>query len=187
LPNNAQSRSWFALRVKPRHEKAAERNLTSRGLEAFSPLYASRRAWSDRTQTVRLPLFPGYVFCRFERAQRFQVVTTPGVASIVGFAQQDTPVADEEIASIESVLSSGLPVAPGSYWREGDAIVIEHGPLAGARGVVVRQKNSCRLIVNVELLQRSVSVEVDHDLLAAPARTLGYPGPVSPDAYYGRL
>lgn len=167
MPENTQPSPWFALTVKPRHEKAAAGNLRVRGLEDFLPLYRARRRWSDRTQTVEMPLFPGYVFCRFDRRERLHALSTPGITSVVGFAGAAAPIGDAEIDSIRAVLRSGLRVEPYPYLKAGERIRIEDGALAGVQGTVVREKGGCRVVINVELLQRSVAVEVDRETLTA--------------------
>ena len=158
---------WFALVVKPRHEKAVEQNLRLRGLEPFVPLYSSRRSWSDRVKTVDFPLFPGYAFCRFSVLNRLAVLNTPGVASIVGFAKADTPVEDSEISAIQAILRSGLPVQPWPYLHPGTRVRIRGGALAGVEGTLLREKGVCHVVLSVELLQRSVAVEVDRELVSA--------------------
>jgi transcription termination/antitermination protein NusG len=182
---SAGDRRWFALAVKPRHEKAVARNLQARGLVEFTPVYAARRSWSDRTTRVDVPLFPGYAFCHFGRAERFAAITTPGVMSVVGFGLCDVPVEDAEIESIRALLASGLPVDPVPYVRAGDPVRIEHGPLAGARGTVLRLKGSWRLVVNVELLQRSVAIEIDRGMARTDPALAG--SPHVPEYSHGRL
>jgi len=159
--------AWFALTSKPRHEKAVAENLHSKGLESFLPLYRARRQWTDRTQAVDMPLFPGYVFCRFAYASRLAVLNTPGVTSVVGFANVPTPVSDDEIMRIQAIQASGLPAQPWPYIRVGQKARIEHGALAGLEGVLIREKDSLRVVVSVELLRRSVAVELDRDMIRA--------------------
>lgn len=146
-------------------------NLRLRGLEEFLPLQRVRRSWSDRTQAVDFPLFPGYVFCRFNYRQRMHALSTPGIRSIVGFGSADIALNDSEIESIQTLLSSGLALSPWPYLRAGETVVIEGGALSGVRGTVLREKNSWRIVVNVELLQRSVAVEIDRELVG-PVRSL---------------
>ena len=159
--------SWYALTVKPRHERAAGRNLRERGLEGFSPVYRARRRWSDRIKDLELDLFPGYIFCRFTYAQRLTVLNTPSVTSIVGFGKDPAPVRDDEIAAIQAIEASGLPARPWPYLRAGQEVRIEHGCLAGLVGTLARERDSCRVVVNVELLQRSVAVEIDRAMIGA--------------------
>lgn len=158
--------SWFALIVKPRHEKSAAFNLRCLGLEEFLPLERVRRSWSDRTQAVDLPLFPGYLFCRFTYRDRLHVLNTAGVKAIVGFGGADVPLQDHEIAALQKLLSSQLPVSSWPYLRVGEKVRIEQGSLGGLSGTLVREKSPWRLVVSVELLQRSVAVEIDREMLA---------------------
>jgi len=158
---------WFALTVRPRHEKAVAERLFGKSLESYAPLYRERRRWSDRVQTVELPLFPRYVFCRFAFADRLKVLSVPSVQSVVGFGGKPTPVRDEEIDGIKTVVGSGLPVAPWHYLQVGQGVRICEGPLAGLEGIVVREKSEYRVVINVELLQRAVAVEIDRDLVKA--------------------
>ncbi|MEZ5403955.1 MAG: UpxY family transcription antiterminator [Bryobacteraceae bacterium] len=153
---------WFALRVRSRHEKMAGSLLESRGYEPFVPLYRSRRKWSDRIQAVDLPLFPGYVFCRFNPATKGAVLATPGVVDIVGFGRGCAEVDEEEIDALRKVCDNELECEPcEDHPLAGETVRIDDGPLAGLEGKVVEVKRSLRLVLSVTLLQRSVLVEID--------------------------
>ena len=160
--NHAQSAlNWFAVAVKPRQEKLAARVLRDQGLEDYLPLYRERRRWSDRLKEVEAPLFAGYVFCRFAPRDRAPVLRTPGVRSIVTFGGRPAPVPDAEIWALRQAVGSGRAVEPCSEPGPGQAVRIQHGPLSGLRGVLVRTRDDWRVVVSVELLRRSVAVEVD--------------------------
>jgi Transcription antiterminator len=161
----ASSYPWFAIRVKSNFESVAASGLRGRGLEEFLPQYRVRRRWSDRVRTLDLPLFPGYVFCRFDPQDRLPVLTTPGVLHVVGFANQPAPIDDNEIAAIQNLVKSGLPAEPWPFLRVGQRVRVSSGPLTGTEGIVVQLKQKCRLIVSVSLLQRSVAVEIDRDCI----------------------
>ncbi|MBI4874386.1 MAG: hypothetical protein HY822_07125 [Acidobacteria bacterium] len=162
----AHSRAeWYALTVKPRHERTVARNLRGRGLEEFAPFCRARRRWCDRIKELETPLFPGYVFCRFSYEQRMLVLNTPSVTSIVGFGKHPTPAGEEEIDALRSIVASGLPAQPWPYLRLGQKVRIEQGCLEGVVGILLREKDLCRVLVNVEILQRSVAVEIDRALL----------------------
>jgi transcription antitermination factor NusG len=158
--------AWYALTVKPRHERTAARNLRSRGLEGFAPACRVRRRWCDRIKEIETPLFPGYVFCRFSFADRMQVLNTPGVTSVVGFGKEPAVVPDEEIEAVRAVAASGLAAQPWPYLRAGQRVRIEQGCLEGVVGILLREKDSCRVLVSVEILRRSVAVEIDRALLS---------------------
>ena len=162
-----KSHAWFALTSKPRHEKVVAENLRGKGLESFVPLYRTQRQWTDRIQSVDLPLFPGYVFCRFAYASRLPVLNTPGVTSVVSFSDIPTPVADDEISRIRAIQASGLPARPWPYVCVGQRARIERGALAGLEGVLIREKDALRVVVSVELLHRAVAVEIGRDMIRA--------------------
>jgi transcription antitermination factor NusG len=164
---------WFALAVRPRHEKAVARALRARQLEEFLPLSHERRVWSDRLKAVEFPLFAGYVFCRFGYPDRLVVLSTPGVNSIVGEASGNAHIRDEEITAIRGIVESGLPLRECPYLTPGQPVRVEHGPLAGIDGTILRTKGVTCVVVSVEILQRSVAVEIERDsvrplLVSAP-------------------
>jgi transcription antitermination factor NusG len=153
--------SWFALHVKPRFERFVTTQLERKGYETLLPTYISKRQWSDRVKTLSLPMFPGYLFCRFEAHSRFPIVVTPGVMAILGSGRVPTPIDESEIASIRHVMASGAHTEPCAYIAVGELVRVESGPLEGLTGIVLRSKRSDRIVVSVSLLQRSVCVELD--------------------------
>lgn len=161
-----QSCEWFALRVRPNREKVVASGLVSKGLEQLLPLCTIRRRWSDRYRDLQVPLFPGYVFCRFPYEKRVPVLRTPGVVSILSFGGVLVPVTETEIDSLRTLIASGLPLAPWPYLRVGQKVSIGCGSLRGVEGIVVGLKNRWRVVVNVTLLQRSVAVEIDRDIIS---------------------
>jgi transcription antitermination factor NusG len=158
-----RSSPWYALHVKPRHEKRTVQALESKGVEHFLPLYRTRRRWSDRYKCVELPLFPGYVFSRIEPRFRVPILAIPGVLYIVGAGGVFLPVEDAEIAALQSIVRSGLPSHPWPFLRSGQGIRIDGGPLCGLTGILLECKGAHRLVVSVSLLQRSVAVEIESD------------------------
>ena len=143
-----------------------------RSYEQFCPTFRSERQWSDRKKTVEKYLFPGYVFCRLNPDDRLPVLMVPGVMNLVRFGTQPAAIPDSEIEHIRTMVSSGLLVSPWPYLSVGQAVLIERGPLAGVEGILQRIKKTFRLIVSVNLLQRSVSTEVDRDWVR-PVSTTG--------------
>ncbi len=156
-------RHWFALRVKSHCESVTVASLRSRGYEDFLPLYRARRRWSDRWVDVELPLFPGYVFSRFDPNDRLPVLTIPSLVHIVGIGNVPLPVEESEIAAVQAVVRSGLAAQPWPYVRVGDLVRVEYGALCGLEGLLLEMKKRHRLVVSITLLQRSVAVEIDRD------------------------
>lgn len=154
---------WFAIRVKSRCEKMTSELLRAKGYEEFLPLYWSRRRWSDRIKLVELPLFAGYVFCRFAPEHRAAILATPGVYLIVGQGRTPVPIDSSEVDSIRLAVNSGQSTQPWPRIEAGQRVRVEMGPLRGSEGTVLRWKGSTHLIVGIELLQRSVAVELDEN------------------------
>jgi transcription antitermination factor NusG len=156
-----QEAQWFALKVRSCHENTASLALKNQGFAEFMPTYRARRRWSDRFKDIDLPLFPGYVFCRFNPKNRLPVLKLPGITGVVSFGQGPHPLDESEIERIRTLVECGLPVQPWPYLHVGDRVRIEAGALSGLEGILVQVKNEFRLVVSLNLLQRSVAVEID--------------------------
>jgi transcription antitermination factor NusG len=131
-----------------------------RSVEHFLPLYQSVRRWKDRQVQLELPLFPGYVFVRLALRDRLQVLEIPSVARLVGFNGTPTPLPDVEIEALKAGLAGGVRAVPHPYLKVGRRVRITAGPLQGLEGIVTRRKNGLRLVVSLDLIRRSVAVEV---------------------------
>lgn len=157
-------RCWYAIRIQAKYEQLASSALRGKGYEEFLPLYRSRRRWSDRIKEIEVPLFPGYLFCRFAvRDRLLPILTSPGVISIVGAGKTPVPVSDEEIAALQAVVRSGLPVRPWPCLTVGSRVFIHSGPLAGIEGICLNVDKVFRLLVSIPLLQRSIAVEIERE------------------------
>jgi len=154
-------RNWYAVYTSPCHEKRVTEHLTVREIEHFLPLYSLARRWKDgRTVTREMPLFPGYLFVHASRGERTTILGTPGILSIVGTSRG--PVA-LPIGDMES-LRDGLHLrnaTPHPFLNAGETARIRSGPLTGMQGIVLRQKNSTRIVLTVDLIMKSVAVEID--------------------------
>jgi transcription antitermination factor NusG len=153
---------WFALYVKPRHEKNVAFILEKKGYEAFLPTYSHRARYH---KNFDLPLFPSYVFCRIDLSQRLPILTTPGVFSIVGNGPEPEAISERELQAVRRLTQSGLMPVPWPYVVPGQEVSVESGPLEGVQGVVVDASNERWLVVSVNLLRRSVAVKLDREFL----------------------
>ena len=161
---------WFALNVKSRYERIVAQFLENRGYEWFLPMYTSRRCWSDRIKEVIAPLFPGYLFCRFDIHNRLPVLVIPGVLNIVGGTKLPTPLETSEIAALQTTVRAGLSREPWPFLHVGDRVRIERGSLAGVEGILLQVKGRHRLVLSVTLLQRSVAVDIDSAWVSSVAQ-----------------
>jgi transcription antitermination factor NusG len=154
---------WYALRVKSNFERAVTTFLSNNGYATYSPTYRELRTWSDRKKVTEVPLFPGYVFAQFDVHRRLPILTTPGVVHVVPPGRLPEAVDEAELNSVRLAAASGLPMGPYPFLQVGQRVVIRKGSMTGLEGVLVRVKESFRLVVSVTLLQRSVAVEIDRD------------------------
>jgi len=152
---------WYAAYTCANHEKHVAAELGAREVEHFLPLYSSVRRWKDRRVNLDLPLFPGYVFVRLAFRDRLRVVQIPSVVRLVGFGGLPTALPDTEMEVLRSGLSDGLRAQPHPFLTEGRRVRVRSGPLAGMRGILLRRRGKARFVVSVELIMRSMAVEMD--------------------------
>ena len=151
---------WYAAFTFPRHEKRVVEHCAERQIESFLPLYRVKHRWKNRcTATVELPLFPNYLFVRIDPAERDQVLKLPGVLWIVSSGRQLSPVPDDYITWLRSGLLAHQ-IEPHPRVEVGDRVCITTGPMAGMPGILDRQKNKLRVVITLEMIGRSVAVEV---------------------------
>ncbi len=152
---------WYAAHTRARHEKCVDAQMAQRSIECFLPLFDSVRRWKDRRMRMRLPLFPGYVFVRVALRDRLQVLQIPGVVQLISFNGVPAPLEDEEIGNLRRALSDGVCARPHPFLSVGRRVRIRDGALAGCEGILNRWKGGVRVVMSIELIQRSISLEVD--------------------------
>ncbi len=153
---------WLAVQVAPQHEQKVGKLLESRGFEQFLPTYKSRRQWSDRTKIINEPLFPGYIFCRSSRSRTPAICAIGAVNKIVSFGGKPCAIPDEEIEILRKMAGTGIDPRPSPYLNTGQRVrIIQEGLLYGIVGILTKVKNGTRLVVSVELIAKSISIEVD--------------------------
>ena len=163
MQQSSSRKQWYALHLKARFEKVVAQHLRGKGYEEYLPTYRARRHRSDRIKEIELPLFPGYIFCKFDVTDRLPLFMIPGVRSVAGCGGTLMPIPEEEIAAIQRVVDSGVQYGPWSGISVGQPVQVKCGPLKGLEGVIVQVKENQHLIISVHLLRRCVSVEIDRD------------------------
>lgn len=157
----ALQQHWFAVHTCSRYEKQVAAHCEARGIEYFLPVYEEVHRWSDRRVTIQAPLFPGYVFTRISPQARLAVLQVPGVAHIVSFGGVPAPVSASEIESLKRGASCGIRIEPHPYLKVGCRVRVCGGPMRGIEGILVQKKDSVRVVISVDLIMRSVAVEID--------------------------
>lgn len=164
---------WVAVQVRPRYEFVAARVLRGKGYEEFVPTCSSKRRWSDRTKEIITPLFSGYVFCKLDKKIPYPVISTPGVIRIVGPGGRIAPIEESEIEAIRVATNSGCSIQPCDYLNVGDRIRVASGPLHGLEGFLINRKSRHCMVISVNLIQKSIAVEVDGHVLTGVAPLAG--------------
>jgi transcription antitermination factor NusG len=152
---------WYAVYTRSRHEHKVKIQLDDRGIENFLPLYKRISQWKDRRKEIQTPLFPGYVFVRIPLLEKLEVLKTHGAVYLVRDGQFPLSIPEESIFSVRRFVEEGLKCDPHPYLRIGQKVRIVDGPLSGIEGILVRKKNQRLLVVSIDLIQRSVSVEIE--------------------------
>jgi transcription antitermination factor NusG len=166
---NLDKLRWYAAYSCANHEKSVARQLELRSIESFLPLYERPSRWKDRTVKLQLPLFPGYVFVRLALEEKLRVLQVPGVVRLVGFNGHPAPLLEEEMQALREGLSGSLHAVPCPYLQVGRRVRIRSGALQGLEGILLKKKSGYRFVLSLELIQRSIAVEVDaEDLEGRP-------------------
>ncbi len=154
---------WFAVRTRPRHEKAVTKQLENTGIESFLPLCSQVRSWSDRKKILDLPLFPGYVFVHTSPAtrSRVRVFQARGVIGFVGPNNEATPIPAQQIEAVRFLMQAQIDCRPHPYLSIGQRVRIQNGSLQGLEGILIRIASDDSLIVSVDLIHRSVSIRLE--------------------------
>jgi transcription antitermination factor NusG len=162
---NAPHSNWYAIYTRPSHEKRVAEHFALREIECYFPSYRTTRRWKNRCKVeLELPLFPGYVFARFQWCQRIHVLEVPSVVSIIGNGREPLPLQHSEIAALRAGLDLHR-AEPHPYLNIGERVRIKLGPLTGFEGIVVRKTNGLRVILTLQQIMKSVAVEIEeHDL-----------------------
>jgi transcription antitermination factor NusG len=154
---------WFAAYTNSCQEKRVSQQCQVRDIESFLPVYRSTRRWKNGcTVNVEKPLFPGYVFVKVKEAHRIRVLELPGVVSIVGAARQPTPLPDTDIEA----LRNGVHLSnaePHRYLEVGEKAKIRSGPFQGMTGILFQKRNTSRVVITLDLIMKSISVEVSRE------------------------
>ncbi len=156
--------SWHAVQVLTNHEKRVTLHLSSRSLEHYLPTYSEQSKWTDRTVTLERPLFPGYVFIRFDAGERLRVLSTPGVLHLLGKGSAGL-IPCVEIERIQAALANGYRLQPHPAISKGMHVRMKSGIFAGVEGKVAQIRQSCRVVLELSGVDQCFSLETRiHDI-----------------------
>ena len=165
MDSNEQNKKWIAVYTKPRHEKTVEKELQKKEFEVYLPLLKQRRKWSDRKKWVEFPLFRSYIFVKTEIKNSLFVLQTMGVVKVIKFGGEIAVIQNDSIQAIKLMIEGGYMPEATDYFVKGDPVEVKDGPLKGLVGEVIRVDNHDRLVVRVDAIQHSVSVQINRAFL----------------------
>lgn len=153
---------WYALYTRSRHEKLLHGELGKKGIESFLPMREVTRQWSDRKKVIGEPLFKSYLFVKMPLRERWTVLNTVGAVRLVGkSAAEPVEVPEHELLAVRRFLEEDILVDPFPYLKEGERVYVRSGPFKGVEGFIVRKDKHCRLVISLDLLMQSVSIQID--------------------------
>jgi transcription antitermination factor NusG len=166
-------REWYAVYTMSRHEKRVAVHCERIAIEHFLPLYTSRRSWKNRTTIdLQMPLFPNYIFVHLLPDDHGPLLRLPGVLSTVGNAAGPVAIHDSEMDLLRRIIDCKA-IEPHPYMTVGDKVRVKAGPLEGIVGIVLRKANGLRFIVTLDLIGKSVALDIEGSALelVAPPHT----------------
>lgn len=154
---------WWVAHTRSRNEKALAHDLISKDIRYFLPMsWRVRRRRGRRIRSL-LPLFSGYLFFCGDENERLEVLKTNRVANLIEVKDQEELL--RELVQIEHALRTGANLTPHKYVRAGRHCRVIAGPLADLQGIVVRTKNTTRLVLQIDMLGEATSVEIDTEMI----------------------
>ena len=160
---------WYACYTRARHEKQVEALLQQRGFDSYLPLIPRVRQWKDRKKLVQFPLFPSYVFGRFALKELHEILTTPGVSTVVRANGYPTPIPEHDIENVQrfalAINETGIEPNQRPFLVEGQWVKVIDGPFEGVEGVVIEERGRKRVLIGVKAIGQGLEIDIDTRLL----------------------
>ena len=165
MENTSTITRWSAVYTKSKYEKKVSNQLAEKGFEVYLPLVKKRQKWSDRKKWIDYPLFKSYVFVKYISEKSLSILRTHGVVKIIKFGNKIATIDQKSIDAIKLMLEGGYRPETTDYYIKGDIVEVVDGPLRGIHGEVARIDGNDRLIIRIDCIKYSVSVQTDKSLL----------------------
>jgi len=155
--------NWYAVQTRARHEKVVQQRFQEKGFATFLPLMTEVRRWSDRQKVLEVPLFSCYVFVKIANTNedRQRVLFTESVFDLVGVSRYGTPIPDEQIEAVRTVVEERVAWQSHPFLKIGQRVRVRTGALAGVEGILVDRNKRDTLVISVDLIQRSMAIRID--------------------------
>ena len=155
---------WFALYTKPRAEFKAEREIEKLGIMNYLPAVIKVKQWSDRKKKITEPVLNGYIFIYADEKERIAALESSSIVRCIFDNGKPAVIYDWQIENLKRFLNEKAEFLINSGLAKGAKIRIKSGPFEGVIGVIVSDKNSKTLTVNLDLLNRSITAVVPNDV-----------------------
>jgi transcriptional antiterminator NusG len=159
--------AWYAIWTHSHCEQPVAHQLAAKAFEVFLPEMSVRSRRAGKSRLIHVPMFPGYLFVRtaIDKHRYVEMVKIRGIVRVLADGwNRLAPIQDAEIDAIQRVMAAHVPVLPHAHLSAGDRVKVVEGPLAGVEGLFVQDRpHKGRLVLSIDLLGRSVAVEVDSD------------------------
>ena len=152
---------WHAIHVRPRFERIVASHLRAYGMENYLPLRRMTRQSAEKSRTIELPLFPGYVFCKCHASRHGSIEATPGVLGIWRGTNASDVVFDQEIWNLRRILEVGSRIRSWPFTTQGMPVMVQTGPLSGVTGVLEITSSERVFVLSVQLIRHSIAIEID--------------------------
>jgi len=156
---------WYALYLRSRYEQKTNAELGKKGIESFLPLIELTRIWSDRKKKIKEPLFRGYLFVKTDLHNKTDILQTNGVVRLVGIGEKPSPIPEQQIDWIRMLIEHPAKIQKEKYIGIGQKVRVTAGMFAGLQGFVLKDKGAHKVVVTIESIQQSVSLEIPLEML----------------------
>ena len=153
--------AWYALYTVVRHEKVVNTTLEKKNIDSFLPMRKVVNRWKDRKKEIQIPLFPGYLFIHATRDEIYTSLNTRSVVRVLGNSNGPTSIPNLQIEELKKILENDMVFNTHSLITLGKEVIVKQGPLEGFKGKVIEKRGSYKLILSLDLIKRSVLVEID--------------------------
>jgi transcription antitermination factor NusG len=155
--------SWYVLHLRPRAEKKAVEFCRAMDIESYLPLRRETKIYQRRKVTVEKPLFPGYAFANFSLEGKAKLLTFQHLIRMIPPSNEESFL--KQLEQVRLALTADPTLNSCKPLKRGTRVRITGGPFMGIEGIVQNLKNANKVHLNIELISRALSVEVERDFL----------------------
>ncbi len=161
-----KEKKWFAIYTRSRAEKKAKQQLLEAGIECYLPIQKTLRQWSDRKKKIEKVVLPSYIFVRIESNLTDSVFVSDHLVAYVRYEGKPAVIPDKQIEAFKRIVESDTPfeISPENF-PKGSRVKVTYGSLKDIEGEIHEVANNKKLIVRIDQVGFSLSVQISPDYL----------------------